>query len=332
MAEEQLEPQNDLVQVTREQSGDLLSRGVAEARKLVQHQDQRLLESVNGAKALKLRQPWTPGAFPERSVLGYEKGKSKQVRMVEVDGHLIEKYAAYDFLLMRRAASKAGVYLGITSAYRSYAHQERIYNQRYTDGQLNAVGRKKGPAAKPGFSNHQMGKALDLKVNLSWDEYFSGAITAEFAWLRANAALYGYDWVEGEKAREPWHWTHKEDRVVAAGEDEETYQNLVNVGLAAPLAVDDGRTNLSLYLGRDLHDRTNAWYQSLQMSSTTRSGIFAAQGEHAVSRASSTANYLAQLQQVDAVANRERRGFDKPTLSPLEYDFESGTWGDKGVV
>jgi LAS superfamily LD-carboxypeptidase LdcB len=324
------ETQEEAVQPARTaEDTTSLNQGVAEAQKVVRQQDQRLLESVNGARALNLRQAWTPTNVPEQTVLGYENGSARQVRVVVVDGHLIEKFTGYDFLLMRRAATKAGVALTIVSAYRTYAEQERIYNQRYTNGQLNAVGKIKGPAALPGHSNHQMGKAIDIKVDLTVADLAAGATTPTYLWLKANASLYGF---VNSVPKEPWHWSHSEARVVGSAEDEETYRTLVDAGVISPLALDNGRANLSVYVGRDLYDRTSAWNQSLQMSTSSRSAIFAAQGEHAVARASSTANYLAQLQQADAVANRARPSFDTSSLNPLEYDFDTGTWGDLEVV
>lgn len=319
MSEENVEPEGEPL------ASDAFAKGLAEAQKIVQHQDRRLLESVNATASVKQRQAWTPDILAERSALGYQSGKTVKIQVVTVDGLLIEKNTAYDYLLMRRAATKAGISLLITSAYRSNDQQTRIYNQRYTNGVLNAVGRKKGEAARPGYSNHQMGKALDIKVGLTVADLAAGSHTPTYLWLTSNAHLYGF---VNSVPKEPWHWSHPEDRVVGAHEDEETYRNLVSVGAVAPLAVDDGRSGVSLLLGRELNDRVSAWQKSLLMSTSPRSAIIASQGEHAAFRGSATALTLANLRQADTSASRARPSFSGESLKPLEYDFDSGTWGD----
>lgn len=58
-----------------------------------------------------------------------------------------------------------------------------------------------GTAAKPGKSNHGMGKALDLHITHE-----------EYLWLRENAPLFGFinpAWAhDGKGIEEPWHWEH----------------------------------------------------------------------------------------------------------------------------
>lgn len=330
-SEENSEPTvgDAFVRRARSAAVEALSGAVDEAQRIVQHQGQRLLESVNAARALKERAPSNPFLLPERTIVGYSRNVAQRLQAIEIDGFLVEKYTAYDFLLMRRAAKRANIALNISSAFRSHAEQTRIYNARYTNGVLNVDGQRKGKAARPGYSTHQTGKSLDIQVGLTVAALAAGATTPTYLWLKTNAKLYGF---ENDVRSEPWHWTHKEDKLAAAFEDEETYANLVNAGVVAPLAIDDGRPNLALYVGRELHDRARAWSRSLEMSTASRSAIFSAQGEHAAHSGAYTSNLITLVSKANDAAGRERAPFDTATTSPLEYDFDQGTWGDKGVV
>ena len=63
------------------------------------------------------------------------------------------------FLDMWNAAQAEGIYLMISSAFRSYAEQEIVYNN-YKENQGEAYANK--IAAKPGYSEHQTGLAIDI--------------------------------------------------------------------------------------------------------------------------------------------------------------------------
>ncbi|MDT5030420.1 MAG: zinc D-Ala-D-Ala carboxypeptidase [Actinoplanes sp.] len=85
-------------------------------------------------------------------------------------------------------AKAAGVTIGITDSYRSYAAQVDLAQRKglYSQG---------GLAARPGTSEHGWGLAADLDLN-------GPALT----WMRANAGRYGFD---DDVARESWHWAYK---------------------------------------------------------------------------------------------------------------------------
>jgi D-alanyl-D-alanine carboxypeptidase len=85
---------------------------------------------------------------------------------------------------MAAAAAADGVHLRITSGYRSYAQQVRLY-KLYKAGKGNL-------AARPGTSNHEKGNAIDF-TNLP------GA----HAWLKRHAHHYGFK----NFAPEPWHYS-----------------------------------------------------------------------------------------------------------------------------
>jgi hypothetical protein len=120
-----------------------------------------------------------------RPATGYSAGRPMQICVTEVDGKLVEYRTAEAFVRMRAAAARAGVRLQIVSGWRTMEQQRRLY-QLYISGRGNL-------AARPGYSNHQSGLALDLNMNLS-------GVTR---WLNAHAAEYGF---RRTVASEPWHW------------------------------------------------------------------------------------------------------------------------------
>ncbi len=134
----------------------------------------------------------TSGPADERSredvqtfATGYTNGRRTQIELVEIDWVLVERRTAAAFLRMREAAAHEGVELAIRSAFRSHEHQTWLY-QAWRAGWGNR-------AARPGFSNHQTGRALDLFVR----------DPATMAWLTRHAHRYGFRrTVRGE----PWHW------------------------------------------------------------------------------------------------------------------------------
>lgn len=56
------------------------------------------------------------------------------------------------------------------------------------------------PTARPGFSKHEHGRAIDFAVN---GDTIKSTDSRAFQWLSANAPRYGFENLEGE----PWHWS-----------------------------------------------------------------------------------------------------------------------------
>ena len=108
------------------------------------------------------------------------------------------------FYEMQSDAAAEGLDIYISSDYRSYYDQERIYNSYVeTDGQELAD----TYSSRPGYSDHQTGLAFDLN---SIDDSFG--YTPESDWVAANAHKYGFiiRFPEGKEAYtgyqyEPWH-------------------------------------------------------------------------------------------------------------------------------
>lgn len=99
-------------------------------------------------------------------------------------GKLLDSSVAGNYLAMVEAARRDGIELGISSAYRSRAEQERLY-AAYLAGTGNL-------AARPGTSNHEFGQAIDFR-----------GTPGAFDWLVENAERFGLRNLPGE----PWHYS-----------------------------------------------------------------------------------------------------------------------------
>ena len=118
-----------------------------------------------------------------------------------------EAYRA--FVRMADAAAQDGLRIYNASAYRSYSTQKWVY-QRYV--------RQEGAAAadtysaRPGYSEHQTGLALDINT-ASFSDHFEES--EEYAWLVENAGRFGFilRFPEGKEHLtgyqfEPWHYRY----------------------------------------------------------------------------------------------------------------------------
>lgn len=95
--------------------------------------------------------------------------------------------AAAQFEAMYLAAASAGLSLRVTSSFRSYDNQVATYAHWVAvNGQAGAD----TVSARPGYSEHQTGLALDLAAGGCSLECFAG--TAQYIWLQTNAASYGF--------------------------------------------------------------------------------------------------------------------------------------------
>jgi len=122
--------------------------------------------------------------------------------------YYLEKDANEAFEILCEASIKDNMSISVSSAYRSYREQEEIYNYY-----LEASGEKYADtiAARPGFSEHQTGLAIDLvSLNSTFFIY-----SKEFAWMKENAHKYGYilryekdkEHITGYNA-EAWHFRY----------------------------------------------------------------------------------------------------------------------------
>lgn len=125
-----------------------------------------------------------------RSDTGYKSGSAFAITVVDADNKPVELATASAYARMQKAAAAAGVHIRVVSGFRTMSQQKYLYNCYLTKscngGNL---------AAKPGYSNHQSGHALDLNAR----------DPAVGAWLRAHAHEYGF---RNTIASEPWHWEY----------------------------------------------------------------------------------------------------------------------------
>lgn len=123
-----------------------------------------------------------------RTDKGYVKGKAFTITVVTVDGKPVERETANAYYVMQQAAKKAGISIRVVSGFRTMAQQQYLYNcyltKKCNNGNL---------AARPGYSNHQSGHALDLNTSAS----------GVYSWMSKNAGKFGF---KRTVPSEPWHW------------------------------------------------------------------------------------------------------------------------------
>lgn len=103
--------------------------------------------------------------------------------------------------------SETGLFMYVTSAYRRYSTQERLYNNYVAQNGKEAADRM---VAYPGTSEHQTGLVVDL-VTPGGDMFRFGE-TEQSTWVNANAHRFGFvvryekqfEGITGYNA-EPWH-------------------------------------------------------------------------------------------------------------------------------
>lgn len=120
-----------------------------------------------------------------RAETAYVNGVPRPITVITVGGKLVSRTTAHAFLRMQRAADAAGVYLAITSGFRTMAEQQYLYHCYQTKSCNNG-----NLAAVPGYSNHQSGYALDLTTS---------------TWLANNAARFGF---VRTVPSESWHYEY----------------------------------------------------------------------------------------------------------------------------
>lgn len=116
----------------------------------------------------------------------------------------VNEEALNAFYEMQEAAADEGLDIYISSSYRSYEDQERIYNSYVEEDGQEAADTY---SSRPGHSDHQTGLTFDLN---SIDDSFG--YTPESDWLKVNAHKYGFiiRYPEGKQEYtgyqyEPWH-------------------------------------------------------------------------------------------------------------------------------
>jgi LAS superfamily LD-carboxypeptidase LdcB len=114
--------------------------------------------------------------------------------------------AMRDLERMLDDAQEDGYSIKVVSAFRSFETQSQLksnYSVRYGTG-ANAF------SADQGYSEHQLGTAVDLTSPTVGGLYTSFGTSPEFKWLKDNAHRFGFilSYPEGNQyyVYEPWHW------------------------------------------------------------------------------------------------------------------------------
>ncbi|MCG8452170.1 MAG: M15 family metallopeptidase [Spirochaetales bacterium] len=122
-------------------------------------------------------------------------------------GMQLDRPALESLMNMVQAAQNEGITLLISSAYRSYNYQEKLF-QYYV--QQDGESRAEHYSARPGTSQHQLGTCVDF-----------GSITNDFVkttagqWLHENGSRFGWSlsYPQGAQEKtgymwESWHWRY----------------------------------------------------------------------------------------------------------------------------
>lgn len=123
-----------------------------------------------------------------RQDTGYVNGRPFTITVVNIGGIPMERDTANALLTMSQAAENSGVLIRVASGFRTMAQQQYFWNC-YINKNCN----QGNLAARPGYSNHQSGHAVDLNTH----------VPAVFNWLNAHGATYGF---RRTVPSEIWHW------------------------------------------------------------------------------------------------------------------------------
>lgn len=146
------------------------------------------------------------------------------------DGYSLRKEAHESFLKMKAAAAEAGIKLKVVSSYRSYAHQNRIWERKYkqftSDGMspIDAIKKIVEYSTIPGTSRHHWGTDIDIvdgavqqPKNLLVADHFhdNGPFCKLKEWFDAHSESFDFFLVytlngnrKGFKY-EPWHLSYR---------------------------------------------------------------------------------------------------------------------------
>lgn len=113
-------------------------------------------------------------------------------------------------LEMIRAAEKDTVFIQVRSGYRGFWYQKKIFERRMKEGK--SFDEVVNNVAPPGYSEHMLGKALDLVTKTTPFGHSSA-----YKWLQINGGRFGFteSYPKDSLAEfpwEPWHWNYIDDQ------------------------------------------------------------------------------------------------------------------------
>ncbi len=139
-----------------------------------------------------------------------------EANLIEIESEyksnvLLEENTYRNFKRMQEDALLYGYKIDVMSGYRSYDYQEKLYNKLLNGRGFSYAFRS---VAKPGYSEHQTGLAIDFCIYRDDNCYIEHDITdmLETKWVHQNCSKYGFivryplDKEEITKYNyEPWH-------------------------------------------------------------------------------------------------------------------------------
>ena len=176
------------------------------------------------------------GHIPAEWLLGHiEPASDPRMRRIDPvwasrEGMFMHHEAYEAFLQMAEAARKDGIHLRIVSAARSFAHQKRIWEDKWHGRRVLYGGVYATDicdpndrareilrfSAMPGTSRHHWGTDIDLNsLDNAW--FASGQGLRLYTWMQENAARFGFCQPYtprgqnrgGGYEEEKWHWSYK---------------------------------------------------------------------------------------------------------------------------
>lgn len=137
-----------------------------------------------------------PDGSTSKPETGYTKGKPVEIGVCEVYNAVVNVRIAANYKALIDSAKKDGIGLSSSSSFRTMAKQRELWN-----------GRGGVPVARPGYSNHQMGLAIDFAYKgqtICWTLPSARCHgNAGFDWLKKNAGKFDLKNLSSES----WHWS-----------------------------------------------------------------------------------------------------------------------------
>ena len=149
--------------------------------------------------------------------------------------------------------SQAGAQFTLTSVFRTYKEQEKLYSDYI-------AGRSKYPAAPPGGSAHEVGMAFDLVLDNASDQVQSGQVWSGWGGKWANSDAIHFEW-PGYSASSPGQATSPSTLLKPGGPFYALADLLINF-IPTPLSGLIASGNLAVALYNALGGEVNAatWY------------------------------------------------------------------------
>lgn len=143
-------------------------------------------------------------------LIGHIKGEPHEFEATEIaPGVYLKEDAAKAYLAMKQAAKADKIDLVANSGFRSMAKQTKLYAayiEKLAQYQEKQLTKRPAIVARPGYSNHQGGIAVDINRAPGDNLATSVPDSPIDLWLNANAARFGF---KRTVKSEPWHWEYR---------------------------------------------------------------------------------------------------------------------------